>query len=140
MTKDQAAALIKSTLKAFGVTRPVTLNWTKRSRNGRAYMGSFRITIGPRAWRGVEMCLLHEIAHLLAPRNSHHNYKFFTILAKIVKHHFGDVRLYDWHNEYRRIRLWAWKEGWCIRDERGNYHPHPSRFQSAAGPKEDKNG
>ena len=100
----------------FGVRRLPKIHWSMRSRNGRYRDGGAlpTITVGPHAWRGVEACMLHEIAHHvdregnredgnLRPRRRWHDERFYLVLRHVVTAWYGDIESYPWETEYRSI-------------------------------------
>ena len=107
MNKEQAARAIKLLCERFGAPVP-RLDWSGRSRNGRAWKD--RIQIGPRCWRGVEAALVHEVAHIVGyakGKNHGHGPKFWTALESIAKVWYGDAALYPWRTEYKAGKGYA---------------------------------
>lgn len=92
------------------------LNWAPRSSNGHFSGSTNTITIGPKAWRGVELCFIHEMAHALdyaTHGTTDHSMRFTLILLQLVKYWYdGDVKAYSWHTEYKRIWKSAKSRGW----------------------------
>ena len=109
MTKDEAVLLMATLSERVGVKAP-RLVWSTRSKNGRYKAGV--VVVGPRAWRGVHDCILHELAHHVAwvyqlregwtrRGQGPHGPRFRRALLDVVA---ADGWNYAWESEYRALR------------------------------------
>ena len=112
MSEQESRELTKRVCALLGVREPF-IRWSGRSRNGRYRLGT--ILIGPRAWRGVEDCLLHEIAHHVArvrclregwtrSGQGPHGTRFQKALLDVVA---ANGKPYAWATEYRALRRYG---------------------------------
>ena len=108
MKREQAQEMIELLASEYHVVPP-QLTWTNRAKNGRYFPRTRRICIGPRVWRGVVDCLLHEFAHHLyyvrkLYARTPHGRAYHVILTDVVTRWYGDVKSYQWTTEYQSIR------------------------------------
>lgn len=107
MTKEEAKEILSILAAEFGCKVPA-LYWSDNCRRGSADRTKWRISAGPRVWRGSTNCLIHEFAHILTyhrfkeDHGSHGN-KFINALYDVAVAWLGDSSKYDWSSEYYSV-------------------------------------
>jgi predicted SprT family Zn-dependent metalloprotease len=106
MTKPDVLEAVLLLASEFNIPTP-SLKWNERTRNGVANPRKNSISLGHLAWRGVQDCMLHEFAHILAFQRhgkvKNHGKEFKTCLEEVIIAWLGDVRKYGWKTEYKYV-------------------------------------
>lgn len=103
----------------------VKLKWSWGRRKGIYSNHTKTITLGPKAWNGVESTLLHCFAHAILAQNCislrPHNTKFKECLWRLVLEHYRNPTLYNWYGELGGIYQWGMIrcKGWQMQREEG---------------------
>ena len=98
--------------KKLKVRKPkIKLN--PRGRRGKYYSRQRMIDIHLNCWRGIEQCVLHELAHHLeytrnggrsAEPNTAHGATFVACLVQVTNIWYGHHSEYDWSTEYSTVQ------------------------------------
>lgn len=120
LTEQEAREALDILQKWFETPR-FNLQWSARTKRGRAYYRRGVIKVGPQCWRGTTDSLLHEFAHLLAfhyafrrgcPLDGRgHGRTFHHALHQVVGAWYGDGSKYGWATEYKNVLAYAKREG-----------------------------
>lgn len=111
MNKVRVEALLDFFARHYEIPIPQLL-WVEAKERGEVHYDSWVIEMGPNVLFGVEACVVHEFAHLLAHSRApndreDHGETFFKALLSVVCLWYMDARAYPWKNEHEYVRCRA---------------------------------